>query len=62
MGMGYAVMTVGNLIGTPVAGAILQRKGFNDMWVFGGVMSIAGALVMMISRNIQGKWEPLARL
>lgn len=61
MGMGYAVMTAGNLIGTPVAGVILQDKGFNAMWVFGGVMSIAGGLTMTISRNIQGGWQLLAR-
>lgn len=46
MGMGYAVMTIGNLIGTPVAGAILQNEGFNLMWKFGGIMSIAGGLIM----------------
>ncbi|KZF18992.1 MFS general substrate transporter [Xylona heveae TC161] len=57
MGMGYAVMTVGNLIGTPVAGTILQNQGFNTMWIFGGIMSIAGGLTMMISRNIQVGWK-----
>lgn len=30
------------LIEARVAGAILQNKGFNSMWVFGGVLSIAG--------------------
>ncbi|KAL5360115.1 major facilitator superfamily domain-containing protein [Aspergillus floccosus] len=62
MGMGYAVMAVGNLIGTPSAGAILQDRGFNGMWVFGGVMSIAGGAAMMMSRKVQGEWKPLARL
>ncbi|GAB1211003.1 hypothetical protein ATERTT37_000113 [Aspergillus terreus] len=62
MGMGYAVMAVGNLIGTPSAGAILQDRGFNAMWVFGGVMSIAGGAAMMMSRNVQGEWKPLARI
>ncbi|KAJ5747706.1 MFS general substrate transporter [Penicillium nucicola] len=62
MGMGYAVMTIGNLIGTPVAGAILQNEGFNSMWIFGGVLSIAGGLTMMVSRNIQGQWKPIARV
>jgi MFS family permease len=62
MGMGYAVMTIGNLIGTPVAGAILQSKGFNSMWIFGAIMSIAGGLTMMVSRNIQGRWKPFTRV
>lgn len=62
MGMGYAVMTIGNLIGTPVTGAILQNKGFNLMWIFGGIMSIAGGLIMFVSRSIQGRWRPFARV
>jgi predicted MFS family arabinose efflux permease len=62
MGMGYAVMTAGNLVGTPAAGAILQSGGFNSMWIFGGVISIAGGLTMMVSRNILGGWKPLARV
>ncbi|KAF7158195.1 hypothetical protein CNMCM5623_002861 [Aspergillus felis] len=62
MGMGYVVMTAGNLVGTPAAGAILQSEGFNSMWIFGGVISIAGGLTMMVSRNIQGGWQPFARV
>ncbi|KAF9884238.1 hypothetical protein FE257_001970 [Aspergillus nanangensis] len=62
MGMGYAVMTVGNLIGSPVAGVILQKNGFNSMWTFGGVLSIAGGIAMMTSRNFQGGWNPFSRL
>lgn len=62
MGMGYVVMTVGNLIGTPVAGKILQDHGFNSMWVFGGVLSIVGGLTMMVSRNIQGGWKVFAKV
>lgn len=62
MGMGYLVMTVGTLVGTPTAGAILQNRGFNAMWVFGGVMSMAGAGVMMVSRSIQADWRLLARV
>ncbi|KAE8351715.1 major facilitator superfamily domain-containing protein [Aspergillus coremiiformis] len=62
MGMGYAVMAVGNLIGTPSAGSISQDKGFNAMWIFGAVISIAGGLMMMMSRNVQGQWKPFARI
>ncbi|KAF7535961.1 hypothetical protein G7054_g4974 [Neopestalotiopsis clavispora] len=53
MGMGYAIMTIGNLVGTPAAGAILQTSGFNTMWVFGGVMSVVGGFIMMSSRGFQ---------
>ena len=62
MGMGYAVMAIGNLIGTPSAGAILQDRGFDAMWIFGGVMSIAGGMTMLLSRSIQGEWKLLARV
>ncbi|GMG33042.1 unnamed protein product [Aspergillus oryzae] len=61
MGMGYAVMTIGNLVGTPAAGAILQNRGFNAVWIFGGGVSIAGGIAMMISRNFQGGWKLLIR-
>ncbi|RMZ41958.1 monocarboxylate permease [Aspergillus flavus] len=61
MGMGYAVMTIGNLVGTPAAGAILQNRGFNAVWIFGGGLSIAGGIAMMISRNFQGGWKLLIR-
>jgi predicted MFS family arabinose efflux permease len=61
MGMGYAAMTVGNLIGMPVAGEILQDYGFNAMWTF-GVMSAAGGLNMMMNRNILGEWTLLASI
>ncbi|KAE8328052.1 major facilitator superfamily domain-containing protein [Aspergillus sergii] len=60
-GMGYAVMTIGNLVGTPAAGAILQNWGFNAMWIFGGGVSIVGGIAMMTSRNFQGGWKLLIR-
>ncbi|RAQ64548.1 monocarboxylate permease [Aspergillus flavus] len=61
IGMGYAVMTIGNLGGTPAAGVILQNWGFNAVWIFGGGVSIAGGIAMMISRNFQGGWKLLIR-
>ncbi|KAB8072491.1 hypothetical protein BDV29DRAFT_202313 [Aspergillus leporis] len=62
MGMGYAVMAVDNLIGTPSAGSILQDRGFNAMWIFSAVISIAGGLTMMISRKVQGRRKLPARV
>lgn len=62
MGMGYSVMTIGQLIGTPVAGAILEDRGWMAMWVFAAVTSIAGGLGMMVSRNLQGGWKIWVRL
>ncbi|KAE8378992.1 major facilitator superfamily domain-containing protein [Aspergillus bertholletiae] len=62
MGMGYAVITIGNLVGAPVAGAILQHRGFNAVWIFGGGVSMVGGITMLISRNCQGGWKrPIRR-
>ncbi|RMJ28988.1 Major Facilitator Superfamily [Aspergillus sp. HF37] len=62
MGMGYAVMMIGNLIGTPIAGAILEDGGFNSVWILAGVTSIAGGFGMFLSRNFQGGWKILVLL
>ncbi|KAF7624932.1 hypothetical protein AFLA_001809 [Aspergillus flavus NRRL3357] len=43
------------------AGVILQNWGFNAVWIFGGGVSIAGGIAMMISRNFQGGWKLLIR-
>ncbi|KAF2086791.1 MFS general substrate transporter [Saccharata proteae CBS 121410] len=50
MGMGFAVISIGLLIGTPIAGAILNAKGFTPTWIFGGVTTIAGACLMAAAR------------
>ncbi|KAE8153102.1 major facilitator superfamily domain-containing protein [Aspergillus avenaceus] len=57
MGMGYAAMVAGNLVGTPIAGAIQDHRGFHSMWIFAGVMSIGGGVIMFISRGFQGGWQ-----
>lgn len=62
MGMGYAVMMIGNLIGTPIAGAILEDGGFNSVWILAGATSIAGGFGMLLSRNFQGGWKILVLL
>ncbi|KAF3403517.1 putative transporter MCH4 [Penicillium rolfsii] len=50
MGMGYAAMMIGGLVGPPIAGALLDRYGFDAVWVISGAGSIAGALLMILSR------------
>ena len=50
MGMCFAVVALGVLVGTPIAGAILNASGFTNVWVFGGTLTVAGGLIMLASR------------
>ncbi len=57
MGMGFAVVSVGLLVGTPVTGQILQASGFKYVWIFGGTMLIAGSFFTALARMAQGNWK-----
>lgn len=57
MGMGFSIVSVGLLIGTPISGAILNAKGFTSTWVFGGVLVLVGATVIAGARVAQGGWS-----
>ncbi|KAF1987174.1 MFS general substrate transporter [Aulographum hederae CBS 113979] len=46
MGMCFAVLGCGVLVGSPIAGAILDSSSFTYVWVFGGCATIVGALTM----------------
>lgn len=50
MGMGFAIVSVGLLIGTPICGWILNGSSFTYVWVFGGVCVVAGSALMIASR------------
>jgi predicted MFS family arabinose efflux permease len=56
MGMCFAIVALGVLVGTPIAGAILNAKGFTSVWVFGGVLTIAGGAIMFASRIAFKGW------
>ncbi|ETS82739.1 hypothetical protein PFICI_04615 [Pestalotiopsis fici W106-1] len=57
MGMCFTVMGLSLLIGTPVAGAIL-RSGFNDVWIYGGVLTTTGGVLIGLARAAytKGRW------
>ncbi|KAF7596218.1 hypothetical protein BBP40_002750 [Aspergillus hancockii] len=57
MGMGYAAITIGNLVGAPIAGAIRDNWSSNSMWGFSGIVSIGGGLVIVLSRCFKGGWR-----
>ena len=56
MGMGFAFVSVGMLIGTPITGAILDAAGFKYVWIFGGTLTCFGSGFIMLARFAQGGW------
>jgi predicted MFS family arabinose efflux permease len=57
MGMCFAFVSIGVLIGTPIAGAILDTAGFTSVWIFGGVLTLIGGSVMFASRIAFKGWD-----
>jgi len=51
MGMGFFVTSIGLLLGTPICGWILNGASYTYVWVFGGLLLIAGACSMAASRT-----------
>lgn len=56
IGMSFTVMGVGLLIGTPVAGKALD-SGFSGMWIYGGILTTTGGLIMCVSRGVYSGWS-----
>ncbi|KAK0935300.1 hypothetical protein LTR29_013092 [Friedmanniomyces endolithicus] len=54
MGMGFAITSLGMLVGTPISGAILNKSSFTWVWVFGGVCTFAGSLCLLGARVTKG--------
>ncbi|KAK0853804.1 hypothetical protein LTR91_008886 [Friedmanniomyces endolithicus] len=54
MGMGFAITSLGMLVGTPISGAILNKSSFTWVWVFGGVCTVAGSLCLLGARVTKG--------
>jgi predicted MFS family arabinose efflux permease len=61
LGMSFSVVAVGALIGNPIAGAILDAKGFTSVWIFGGCLVLAGSFLMAVSRVLFKGWSPLIK-
>lgn len=57
MGMGFAIISIGLLVGTPIAGQILEASSFTYVWIFGGVCVIAGSGLMACSRVAKAGWS-----
>jgi predicted MFS family arabinose efflux permease len=62
MGMGFAFVSIGMLIGTPITGQILDAAGFTAVWAFGGSFAILGAVFMTLARFAQAKWKVVEKV
>lgn len=62
IGMGFAVVAFGMLIGTPISGAILSASSFNAVWAFAGALTLGGAVLMIGARVSQGGWHLLTKV
>ena len=54
MGMSFAFVSMGLLIGTPVGGSILRASSFTYLWVYAGVAGAVGAILILLARIMQG--------
>jgi MFS family permease len=57
MGMGFAVTSIGVLLGTPISGAILDASSYTYVWLFGGLMTIVAGCFITAARVCKGGWK-----
>jgi predicted MFS family arabinose efflux permease len=59
IGLMYAVSSIGVLVGSPIAGAIVtsQNGGFSGLKIFAGVTLLASAVFVTLSRVYQAGWS-----
>ncbi|KAI5463910.1 major facilitator superfamily domain-containing protein [Mariannaea sp. PMI_226] len=50
IGVCFLAMAFGSLIGSPIAGAIVQSAGYNSAKIYGGLMLLAGSVAMASAR------------
>jgi MFS family permease len=62
MGMYFCFVGIGALVGSPVGGAIQSSQGFKALWIFGGVLTLAGGVVMHGARVLHAGWNPMTKV
>ncbi|KAF2866011.1 major facilitator superfamily domain-containing protein [Massariosphaeria phaeospora] len=61
LGQSFALIAFGLLIGTPVGGAILDKSGFDAVWIFGGVLLSASAVLLVAARVCFKGWGVMVK-
>lgn len=62
MGMGFAFISIGVLIGSPISGAVLDSYGFKTLWGFSGAFPLSAGLIWFVSKMAHGKWNIMAKV
>jgi predicted MFS family arabinose efflux permease len=57
LGQSFACVAFGVLVGTPIGGAVLQSGGFKALWVFGGAVLGASAVLLGAARVSWVGWK-----
>lgn len=56
LGQSFAFVAIGVLIGTPIGGAILDNKGFDALWTYGGCMLFGSGALLIAARVAFKGW------
>ncbi|KAL9094562.1 MAG: hypothetical protein Q9165_003121 [Trypethelium subeluteriae] len=62
MGMGFTIISIGVVVGTPACGWILNAAGWKYVWVFGGLTTMTGNVLIFISRMYRSNWTLLKKV
>jgi len=63
IGMGFAFMGCGVLIGGPAAGAILGNSmNWTGVWLLGGICPLAATVAFVLLRGSVGGWKPMTKV
>jgi hypothetical protein len=62
MGMAFATIGIGMLIGTPIAGSLLNKYGFTAAFSFSGASAITGSLILFVSRGFYCGWSVVKKV
>jgi len=61
LGQSFAVVAVGLLIGTPIGGAILDNRGFDSVWIYGGCLLCGGSVILALARIVFRGWRLMVK-
>ncbi|KAL6705787.1 hypothetical protein ACN47E_006425 [Coniothyrium glycines] len=56
LGQSFAIVAVGLLVGTPIGGTVLDERGFDALWTFGGCMLFGSAAFLTCARVAFKGW------